>query len=336
MVPADMGSPKLFGRDALDCDTAGIRSPRTIGMRISVVIPVYHRQALCERALRSALAQQVDGMETIIVDDGSRPPFQLSADTAGCADVRVLRLEHNRGPAVARNAGVGAARGEWIAFLDSDDYWMADTLRPRLESAELDRTTTPGQMTLHAAGFVLDNTRTGRRDALIPVESDSPIHFASGCWFSPGSTILFRKEVFERIGPYDPTLRRLEDLDWFLRFALSGGRLKLWHGLAAVIETGAKPQLSTLEESATYLQAKYSGETCAHHLAPNLLRRLNAYLDVERASIYAAEKQWSKMLSCMARSILGVPRLSLHLERFWCHTSLPQRMEPAGAPSTPQ
>lgn len=305
-------------------------------MRISVVIPVLNRQALCERALRSALAQQIDGLETIIVDDGSQPPFQLPAHIAEHPDVRVFRHEENRGPAAARNTGVGAARGEWIACLDSDDYWLADTLRPRLESAERDRKARPSQMAVHAAGFVIDNTRTGRREARIPVESDRPIHFASGCWFSPGSTILFHKEVFERIGPYDPNLRRLEDLDWFLRFALAGGQLKVWDDVAAVIETGPKPQLSALEDSAAYLQAKYTGKRSAHRLAPELLRRLNAYLDVERASIFAAQRRWLRMLSCMARSVLRVPRLTIHLERFWRQGMLPQCLEPARARNSAQ
>jgi len=298
-------------------------------MRVSVVIPVHNRQTLCERALRSALAQRVGEMETIIVDDGSQPPFRLPADLAGTSKVRIIRHDSNHGPAAARNTGVEAACGEWIAFLDSDDYWLSGTLKPRLELAESDRPATPDRMTLHAAGFVIDNARTGRRDALIPIESDQPIHFASGCWFAPGSTILFRRETFKQIGPYDPTLRRLEDLDWFLRFALAGGRLRVWDGLAAVVEVGAKPQLSTLDDSAAGLRAKYSGAASVHCLNPVLRRRLDAYIDVERASILAAQRQWLGMLSHLARSFLRAPRLTLHLERFWQHRTLPQQLEPA-------
>lgn len=299
-------------------------------MRISVVVPVHNRQMLCERAVRSVLAQRIAGMETIIVDDGSLPSFRLPPDMEGHPAIRVIRHDHNVGPAAARNTGVEAARGEWIALLDSDDYWLTDTLRPRLERAELDRNAEPDRMTLHAAGFVIDNARTGRRDALMPIESDNPIHFASGCWFAPGSTILFRRETFARIGPYDSALRRLEDLDWFLRFALAGGRLKVWDGLAAVIEAGPKPRLSALEESAAGLQAKYASATNSHCLAPDLRRRLDAYLDVERASIFAAQRQWLRMLSCLAQSFLRVPRLTIHLERFWQQRALPQRLEPAG------
>jgi cellulose synthase/poly-beta-1,6-N-acetylglucosamine synthase-like glycosyltransferase len=298
-------------------------------MRVSVIIPVHDRQTLCERALRSVLAQHVADMETIIVDDGSQSPFRLPADIAETPGIRVIRHDRNRGPAAARNTGVDAARGEWIAFLDSDDYWLAGTLKPRLELAESDRRTMPERMMLYAAGFVIDNTRTGRRDALIPIESDQPIHFASGCWFAPGSTILFRRETFQQIGPYDPTLRRLEDLDWFLRFALAGGWLKVWDDLAAVVEVGSKPRLAALDDSAAGLQAKYARPASAHCLPPGLRRRLDAYLDVERASILAAQRQWLGMLSHLTRSFLRAPRLTLHLERFWRHRTLPQRLEPA-------
>jgi glycosyltransferase involved in cell wall biosynthesis len=311
-----------------------------IGMRLSVVIPVHNRQTLCERALQSTLAQRVGDMETIIVDDASQPSFRLPADLAGTPGVRVIRHDHNRGPAAARNSGVEAARGEWIAFLDSDDYWLAGTLEPRLRRAEADQRTKPDHMRLYAAGFVIENARTGRRDALIPMESDQPIHFASGCWFAPGSTILFRRDAFKEIGPYDPTLRRLEDLDWFLRFALAGGRLKVWDDLAAVVEVGHKPRLSALDDSAAGLQAKYGGAASVERLPdglppglpPGLRRRLDAYLDIERASILAAEGRWLGMLSCLTRSFLRAPRLTIHLERFWQHRTLPPSFEPARDP----
>src|SRR5262245_16329081 len=93
--------------------SAGLDRHGRIGMRVSVVIPVHNRQILCERALRSALAQCVSRLETIIVDDGSRPPFQLPADLAGTPNIRIIRHDRNRGPAAARNTGVDTARGEW-------------------------------------------------------------------------------------------------------------------------------------------------------------------------------------------------------------------------------
>jgi len=300
-------------------------------MRISVVLPVLNRQALGERALRSAVAQGVDGTEIIVVDDGSEPPFELPSDIATKANVRLIRFDTNRGESVARNTGVGAAVAAWIAFLDSDDYWPANTLQARLECAELAWRNEPDRMILYVAAFVVDNKRTGRQSLRIPRESKSVVDFASGCWFAPGSTSLFRKETFDVVGPFDPMLPRLADLDWFLRFALQGGQVKVWDGLAAVVETGPKPRLSALESSARHLHAKYS-KAGARPLAPQSLRRLDAYLDIERASIFAARGSWFKTLFYLGRSIWRVPRLTIHLECFWHYGALPASIEPAGSP----
>src|SRR5215510_6987908 len=137
-------------------------------MRVSVIIPVYNRPELGERAVRSAVAQRVDGMEVIVVDDCSQPPFRLALDIAAKPNVRLIRNETNGGESVARNNGVAVAKGNWIAFLDSDDYWLADTLRPRLEFAEREFLAENDVMAAYAAGFVVDNKRTGQRQARIP------------------------------------------------------------------------------------------------------------------------------------------------------------------------
>jgi glycosyltransferase involved in cell wall biosynthesis len=298
------------------------------GVRISVVIPVHNRQSGGERALRSAVAQNLAGLEVIIVDDSSQPPFRLPSDLESSPIVQLIRHEVNRGAAEARNTGMAAARGKWIACLDSDDYWLPQTLGPRLEFAEHNFATAPDPMTLYAATFILDNRRTGRREVRVPRESSDPLDFASGCWFSPGSTILLLKETFNRVGPADPMLPRLEDLDWFLRFAIAGGRLKVWPDPVAVVETGHKPRIAALEAAAGRLQLKYQDHKLPPLLARRLRRRLNAYLDVERASVFAAERRWSWTLFHLARSIWLMPRLTVALEKFWRPAPLPDRLDP--------
>ena len=284
--------------------------------QISTIIPVFNRQTSAERALRSALEQDVADQEIVIVDDSSQPPFQVPVALAK-ENVRVIRHPDNRGAAAARNTGVEAAQGSWIAFLDSDDYWLPQTLLPRLAMAERVHAITPSALAAYAAGFMLYNELSGRRETRIPRPSDNPLHFASGCWFSPGSTMLLRKEVFQQVGHFDPLLRRLEDLDWFLRFALAGGRLESWPDTAAMVELGGKPDLAVLENAARYLQAKYADRNSPYHLPPPYIRRLKAYLDIERASIHAAQRRWAPTIYYITRSLLRAPRTTLHLERFW-------------------
>ncbi|HTS19764.1 MAG TPA: glycosyltransferase family A protein [Verrucomicrobiae bacterium] len=91
---------------------------------VSVIIPTYNRAGTIERTINSVLAQSWGSMEILVVDDGST---DHTADVlSGFGDrIRVIR-QSNRGPSGARNAGIRAARGEVISFLDSDDEWLPD------------------------------------------------------------------------------------------------------------------------------------------------------------------------------------------------------------------
>jgi glycosyltransferase involved in cell wall biosynthesis len=288
-------------------------------MRVSIVIPVYDRQTLAERALRSARSQDVDGMEVIVVDDASEPPFQLSADLAADPRIRVVRHAQNRGAGRARDTGVAAAQGEWIAFLDSDDYWLPGTLAPRLELAERAFAATRDPMVAYAAGFVLDRkTQTQQhQETRIPLASADIDDFLSGCWFAHGSTALLRREAFARVGESDPALRRFEDYDWFVRFALAGGRLEVWPHVAAIVEVSHKPRVSAVEDVVTHLRAKYTDPNGPYRLAPKAINRLEACFDFEFASSLSAAKKWLPTFVYLARSFWRVPRRTLHLRRLW-------------------
>jgi glycosyltransferase involved in cell wall biosynthesis len=286
-------------------------------MRVSVVIPLYGRQALGERALRSARSQDVDGMEIIVVDDGSDPPSKLPADLASDPRVRLLRHEINQGAGRARDTGVAAAQGDWIAFLDSDDYWLPGTLAPRLEFAVRAFAATGDPMVAYAAGFVLDRKSNGHHEARIPLPSADIKDFVSGCWFAHGSTALLRREAFARIGPTDPALRRLEDFDWFIRFALAGGRLEVWPHVATIVEVAKKPRVSAIKEVISHLRTKYADPAGPYRLPPEVINRLEACFEFELASSLSGEKQWLPTLVHLVRSFWRVPRTSLHLRRLW-------------------
>jgi glycosyltransferase involved in cell wall biosynthesis len=288
-------------------------------MRVSVVIPVYDRQAMGERGLRRAPSQDVDGMQIVLVDDGSDPPFQVPADLADDSRVRVVRHEENRGAGRARDTGVAAARGDWIAFLDSDDYWLPATLAPRLEMAERAFAATGDPMVAYAAGFVLDRRLDGQhhQETRIPLPSADITDFLSGSWFAHGSTALIRREAFARVGESDPALRRFEDYDWFVRFALAGGRLEVWPYVAAIVEVTKKPRVSAVHEVVAHLRAKYTNPQGRYRLAPAAINRLEACFDFELASSLSADKKWLPTLIHLARSFWRVPRTTLHLRRLW-------------------
>jgi glycosyltransferase involved in cell wall biosynthesis len=267
--------------------------------------------------LRSALAQNVDGMEVVIVDDFSAPPFKLPADLGSDPRIRVLRHETNRGAGRARDTGVAASRADWIAFLDSDDYWLADTLAPRLALAERAFAACGDPLVAYAAGFVLELKSNGRSQPRIPVASADLKDFVSRCWFAPGSTGLLRREAFERVGPTDPALRRLEDYDWFIRLVLAGGRLDVWPHIAAIIEVATKMKAHAANAATSHLRAKYADPFGPFRLAPDVINQLQACFDVEVASTLWYERRPLPALFHLARSFWRVPRVTLQLRRLW-------------------
>ncbi len=105
---------------------------------VSVVIPAYNRAELLTRALRSVQAQAYPAIETIVVDDGSTDSTpQVVRAFEGSGTMRIVYLRHaeRRNGGAARNSGILAARGDYIAFLDSDDEWLPDHLARKLEFA---------------------------------------------------------------------------------------------------------------------------------------------------------------------------------------------------------
>jgi len=100
-------------------------------MTISVVIPAYNAAEYIGRAIDSVLAQTRRPDEIIVVDDGSTDDTASIVETYG-SQVRLIRQE-NAGVSAARNTGIDAATGEWIAFLDSDDEWLKEKLQLQVE-----------------------------------------------------------------------------------------------------------------------------------------------------------------------------------------------------------
>ena len=102
-------------------------------MKLSVIIPVYRVEATLNRCLESVLAQNVEDMEVILVDDGSPDNSPVMCDEWAVKDVRICVIHKiNGGLSDARNAGLDIAKGEYVTFVDSDDYLLPDTYGPLL------------------------------------------------------------------------------------------------------------------------------------------------------------------------------------------------------------
>jgi glycosyltransferase involved in cell wall biosynthesis len=285
-------------------------------LQVSVVIPVYARQVDAEAALRSALAQSDVAFEIIVVDDGSPTAFRLPEDLAGDPRIRLVRLDRNAGAAAARNRGIREARAPWLAFLDSDDLWLPGKL-----ARQLGQVAAVGAQDTALVGFVTGfrqiELASGASLVRIPVASMDPADFAAGCWFGPGSTALLPRAAFERIGPIDETLERLEDLDWFLRFALAGGGIQVLEAVEVDVRVGGRPSREKLDRAVAVLRRKWLAADSPTRLPPALRRNLAAYLLVEQASTRYFAGDPVGCCVALLRSWLLRPRLRLHLKRWW-------------------
>jgi glycosyltransferase involved in cell wall biosynthesis len=179
---------------------------------ISVVIPTYNRRALVLDAVRSVLAQDGCEFEVIVVDDGSTDG--TAGALAALPGVRIL-AQPRRGVAAARNAGVRIARGEWLAFLDSDDLWCPGKLAAQVKFHG-ERPAVPVSQTeeIWIRNGVRVNPCTYHRK---PV-GDIFVPSLDRCLVSPSAVVL-RRELLESVGGFDENLQVCEDYDLWLRLA---------------------------------------------------------------------------------------------------------------------
>lgn len=103
---------------------------------ISVIMPTYNRARVIEKAIHSVLNQSYKDLELIIVDDGSTDGTQEAVGNLTDQRIRYIRCDENRGHSHARNMGIDAAKGEYIAFLDSDNVWVENHLKRRVDMLE--------------------------------------------------------------------------------------------------------------------------------------------------------------------------------------------------------
>jgi glycosyltransferase involved in cell wall biosynthesis len=197
--------------------------------KVTVVIPTYNRATKVRNAIESVLTQTVSDLEVIVVDDGS------SDDTGKIlAEIYGDRIRYyaqpNQGVSVARNKGVEEARGEWIAFLDSDDLWEKEKLE--LQFKALERMGPPcGGCYTDTRLFNHPETRTlfqlaeksYRHEGIMGVNKD-----VLRLLVRPGgagmvvhlSSLLARADVMRKVGGFDPKLLYSQDSEFMFRLAL--------------------------------------------------------------------------------------------------------------------
>lgn len=188
---------------------------------VSVVIPCHNQAAFLEEAVNSCLQQDYPQLEVVVVNDGSTDGSPAIAAAYGQSIVYIEQA--NRGVAAARNAGVKAASGDFIAFLDGDDVALPDRLLSQAEylSQHGDIGMVAGDALIYDGRQELDalSTRTGKPRNL----QDFRWETVDFCPYP--STCMVRRTCFEAIGGFDERFRRSGGEDWLfaVQLALVGG-----------------------------------------------------------------------------------------------------------------
>lgn len=211
MGKVEAGKKQEVGIRTLEKGSPKTMNPRVDPPSVSVIIPTYNRAWCLREAVDSVLAQEFQDFEVIVVDDGSGDETPSLLREYGDA-IRVLR-QPNRGVSAARNAGILAARGELIAFLDSDDIWLKGKLASQVEFFSRH----PGALICQTEEFwVKDGRRVNpgkrhRKQAGMIFESSLQL-----CLVSP-SAVMLRRSLLDRVGMFDERLPACEDYDLWLR-----------------------------------------------------------------------------------------------------------------------
>ncbi|MCB2106389.1 MAG: glycosyltransferase family 2 protein [Rhodobacteraceae bacterium] len=189
---------------------------------VSVIVPAFNAASFLPRALRSVAQQTMRDFEVIVVDDASSDDTVEVARKYGeelgvC--LRVLALDTNSGPAVARNAGVATAKGEFVSFLDADDVWMPGKLSRQVEIMRDDN-----RVTLCGCNAYWVDTN-GAQVALLfeGLAPRQPNGWKILLWHSYVATpcAMARREDLG-IAPFNPRLKIAEDRDLWIRLATNG------------------------------------------------------------------------------------------------------------------
>ncbi len=171
-------------------------------------------------------------------------------------------------------------------------------------------------LTATVCGFYYPNRRTGRLEGRMPRPANSLSDWVSGCWFSPGSALLIPRAAFDLVGLMDETLRRLEDLDWFIRFGQKGGRLQVAPCMGTLIAPSYSGRSETIMAAADLIEQRFS-QSGPHALGRAEGHRLQAYLALERGAAMLHEGKRLRGLGFILASLWHKPRLQATVETFW-------------------
>ncbi len=210
--------------------------------KISIIMPAYNTAGLIKNCLDSVFAQTYSDFEVVVVNDGSPDTPELEKVLVPYMDRIVYIRQPNKRAAGARNTAIRQARGEFLAFLDSDDAWFPNHLAAQMKKFDQD----PSLDLVYANGIrIADPRRQVEFMDRCPSHgtADFEALVVERCQISV-STVVVRKRAIEKAGGFDETLLRCDDYDMWLRTAFHGAKIAYGREVQAKLNGGRPGSLS--------------------------------------------------------------------------------------------
>jgi glycosyltransferase involved in cell wall biosynthesis len=273
---------------------------------ISVVIPVYNRSWELRRALEALARQTEQNFEVVVCDDGSTEDIRAVVATfEHQLDLQYQRIENSGGPARPRNVAIGLARGEWIAFLDSDDWWDDDRLA--VVGAELVGGIDFLYHSLRVVTAPGVTTRTLEHRAVIgePLRGEALRHLALFGNPVPNSAAVVRRSLLLGIGGIceERAIVAVEDFDTWLRLLEGGAQIRFLNrvlgsywvgedGISAFSMRQIDRQIALFERHTHHFNPdlRVAAEACHNYMIGSLLLQIGEDLPQARKRLWRARR----------------------------------------------
>lgn len=281
---------------------------------VSVIIPAYNAAKYIGEALDSVLAQTFTSYEIIVINDGSPDTDKLERELdAYSANIRYLKQE-NQGAAAARNAGLRAATGEFVAFLDADDTWLPNFLENQLaflHSSKADVVFSDAMLLGESplAGRTFMEVQPSRGEVTTESLLATNVTVLT-------SAVLARKKPILDVALFDPNMKRGHDFDLWFRLAKAGARFAYRRQVLAhhrIVESGLSGDiLSQLKRTLAVLESIKTREQLTESEQAALQLSLKRTLGE-----LATENGKAKLLSRDFVGALQSFREARHLRQSW-------------------
>lgn len=221
--------------------------------QVTVIMPSYNTADLIATALDSVLQQTFRHFEVIVVNDGSPDTTQLEKVLEPYLDKITYIKQPNKRAGGARNTAIVRARGEFLAFLDSDDSWFPEHLASQMQMFKNDPS-----LDLVYSNCVLVADGKSFEEFMVRCPSRGPADFSAlvveRCQI-PISSVMARREIFEKAGLFDESLPRCDDYDMWLRASFYGATIGYSRKVQARLSTGRPGSLgvSSVKMNEAYL-----------------------------------------------------------------------------------